>query len=324
MKKAFMSLKFHDGDKDKKKIDDLTEALAKAGIQNVVMARDVEKYGKSKLPDGTKLMPDYAFPAMEKCDMLIVEFSEKGVGLGIGAGFAYAKKIPIYVIAKTGSDISSTMNDIAKEIIFYDDPSDLTKEFKRILMPKIILASKSAIRKKMLEEENIQFEVIVSNADETPDMSKSYEDQLKDISMRKAMKIFSETSSNGKRIIVAADQNIVYKGVMYGKPKTIEDARSLIKTMFGSDEIYAYTGNTVIYADGDKIIKTLNETDISKMKMDIPSDIELEDYLQNGKPLTKCGGILIADTPFLHLVDGKMSTASGMTIEYLQDMLSSL
>ena len=73
MKKAFMSLKFHDGEEDKKKIEDLTQALLKAGIKNVVMARDVEKYGKAVLPEGTKLMPDYAFPAMKKCDMLIVE-----------------------------------------------------------------------------------------------------------------------------------------------------------------------------------------------------------------------------------------------------------
>lgn len=132
MKKAFMSLKFHDGEEDKKKIEELTEALLKAGIQNVVMARDVEKYGAAVLPEGTKLMPDYAFPAMEQCDMLIVEFSEKGVGLGIGAGYAYAKGLPIYVIAKTGSDISLTMSNLAKEVFFYDDVEELTEKFMPI------------------------------------------------------------------------------------------------------------------------------------------------------------------------------------------------
>ena len=132
MKKAFMSLKFHDGEEDKKKIDDLTEALLNAGLQNVVMARDVEKYGEAVLPEGTKLMPDYAFPAMRECDMLIVEFSEKGVGLGIGAGYAYAIGLPIYVIAKTGSDISLAMSNLAKEVIFYDSVDELTEKFRRI------------------------------------------------------------------------------------------------------------------------------------------------------------------------------------------------
>lgn len=132
MKKAFMSLKFHDGEEDKKKIDDLTDALLKAGIENVVMARDVEKYGEAELPEGSRLMIDYAFPAMKKCDMLIVEFSEKGVGLGIGAGYAYAIGLPIYVIAKTGSDISLTMSNLAKEVIFYDKPEELTEKFRRV------------------------------------------------------------------------------------------------------------------------------------------------------------------------------------------------
>lgn len=127
-----MSLKFHDGEEDKKKIDDLTKALLEADIQNVVMARDVEKYGQAELPKGSKLMPDYAFPAMKQCDMLIVEFSEKGVGLGIGAGYAYAIGLPIYVIAKTGSDISLTMQNLAKEVIFYDNISELTQKFRRI------------------------------------------------------------------------------------------------------------------------------------------------------------------------------------------------
>lgn len=132
MKKAFMSLKFHDGEEDKNKIEELTNALLKADIENVVMARDVEKYGKAELPEGAKLMPDYAFPAMKQCDMLIVEFSEKGVGLGIGAGYAYAIGLPIYVIAKTGSDISLTMKNLAKDVIFYDNPAELTEKFKKL------------------------------------------------------------------------------------------------------------------------------------------------------------------------------------------------
>ena len=78
-------------------------------------------------------MPNYAFPTMKKCDMLIVEFSEKGVDLGIGAGYAYAIGLPIYVIAKTGSDISLTMKNLAKEIIFFDNINELTEKFKELI-----------------------------------------------------------------------------------------------------------------------------------------------------------------------------------------------
>ncbi len=132
MMNAFMSLKFHDGEEDKIKIDKLTEALLKAGIKNTVMARDVEKYGEATLPKGKKLMIDYAFPAMKASDMIIIEFSEKGVGLGIGAGYCYANNVPIYVIAKTGSDISLTMENLATKVIFYNDYNDITKAFLKI------------------------------------------------------------------------------------------------------------------------------------------------------------------------------------------------
>lgn len=132
MRKAFMSLKFHDGAEDKKKIDDITRALLAAGIENIVMARDVEKYGEASLPEGAKLMVDYAFPAMKQCDLLIVEFSEKGVGLGVGAGYAYAIGLPIYIIAKTGSDISLTMSNLAQKVIFYNDPQELTQKFREL------------------------------------------------------------------------------------------------------------------------------------------------------------------------------------------------
>ncbi len=132
MKKAFMSLKFYNGEKSKKQVEDLTRVMNQAGIENVVMVRDVEKYGKAELPEGKKLMLDYAFPAMKECDMLVVEFSEKGVGLGIGAGYAYAIGKPIYVIAKNGSDISLTMQNLAKRVIFYNEPEDLLEEFKKI------------------------------------------------------------------------------------------------------------------------------------------------------------------------------------------------
>ncbi len=130
---AFMALKFHDGEEDKQKIEALTNALLNAGITNTVMARDVEKYGKANLPKGKKLMIDYAFPAMKASDMFIVEFSEKGVGLGIGAGYCYASNVPIYVIAKTGSDISLTIENLAKKVIFYDKYEDITKAFKKIV-----------------------------------------------------------------------------------------------------------------------------------------------------------------------------------------------
>lgn len=130
---SFFALKFHEGDAGKAKVEAIEKALNKAGISITLMARDVEKWGQAKIPEGKALMTDYAFPAMQKCDCNIIEFSEKGVGLGINAGYCYAIGKPIFIIAKTGSDISTTIRDLATKVIFYDKPEDLTKPFKEIV-----------------------------------------------------------------------------------------------------------------------------------------------------------------------------------------------
>lgn len=191
-------------------------------------------------------------------------------------------------------------------------------------MYELILASQSLIRKKILETVGIPFEVIVADVEETPDLSKSFGEQLQEISMRKAKVVFEKTINRAKRIIIAADQNIVFRNHMYGKPKTIEEAKQLIQSMSGNTDIYSYVGNAIIYADGDKILQVISNYDISRMYMDSISEEQLNNYVLHKKPLTKCGGINIIDTEFLHLKEGKMSTACGMTIEYLQELLSSL
>lgn len=323
---SFFALKFHEGDEDRAKVEAIEAALNKAGIEITLMARDVEKWGEAYIPEGKALMRDYAFPAMMQCDCNIIEFSEKGVGLGMNGGFCYASHKPIYVIAKTNSDISTTMANIATEIIFYDKPEDLVQPFTRIVknFPRVILASKSAVRKQQLIDDSIPFEVMVSNADETPDESKSFKNQLAEISMRKAKTVFEETKDRGLRLIIAADQNIVFDNVMYGKPKSIDEARNLLNRMRGSEEIYAYTGNSVLLAENDRILQSVNITDIARLSIDDISDEEREAYLATGKCLSFCGGISISNSNFIHLKEGRMSTAKGMTLEYAKEIMSSL
>lgn len=323
---SFFALKFHEGSEDRKKVEAIESALNKAGIEITLMARDVEKWGEAHIPEGKALMKNYAFPAMLQCDCNIIEFSEKGVGLGMNGGFCYAAGKPIYVIAKTNSDISTTMANIATEVIFYDEPEDLVEPFTRIVnnFPRVILASKSTIRKQQLIDASIPFEVVVSNADETPDESKSFKNQLAEIAMRKAKTVLEETKDRGLRLIVAADQNIVFDNKMYGKPKSIDEARNLLACMKDSEEIYAYTGNAVLLADHDKILQSVNITDVARLGMDDISDEELEAYVSKGKCLSYCGGFNITDANFVHLKEGKMSTAKGMTLEYAKEMMSSL
>lgn len=123
MKKAYLAIKFHEDFKNKKLIKDISESLRKADFEVVVMVRDYEKWGDVHFTP--KELMKLTFQLIDKSDILIIEFSEKGVGLGIEAGYAYSKGKPIIVIAKKGSEISSTLKGIAKRIIFYQDVKDI-------------------------------------------------------------------------------------------------------------------------------------------------------------------------------------------------------
>ncbi len=189
---------------------------------------------------------------------------------------------------------------------------------------EVILASQSDIRKKMLQDKKISFEVIVSDADETPDPQLHVMDSFKDIAMRKAMKVFEETQNRGKRIIIAADMNYLFCGRRYGKPSSLMEAEYFIRSTEGRYDLYAFTGNAIIYAQGKQIIKTVNTCDVARLRVDNISDKELAEYLSKPDTLKKAGGMTISDASFLHLEQGKRSTAMGMTIEHFLELYKTI
>jgi len=131
--KAFLGLKFYDGDISKKLVDDITNALSPLNIHTFVAVRDIEKYGEVKGLDMAHFMPKYTFPEMETSDIMIIEYSEAGAGLGMCADHAYCNNVPLYLIAKNGSKISTTVNSVAEKVIFYDDINDITKAFQELI-----------------------------------------------------------------------------------------------------------------------------------------------------------------------------------------------
>ena len=323
---SFFALKFHDGEEDRTKVEAIEATLNQAGVEITLMARDVEKWGKAEIPKNKTLMRDYAFPAMQQCDCNIIEFSEKGVGLGMNGGYCYAIGKPIYVIAKTGSDVSTTMANIATKIIFYDKPEDLIKPFTEIAenFPRVILASGSKYRKATLENIGVPFEVIASNADETPDQSRALKDQLADIAMRKAKAVFEATKNRGRRLIVAADHNLLFENKLYGKPKSVKEARNFIRTFRGSDEVYSCTGNAILLAEKNTILQSINITDAARLTVDNISDAEIDDFLKSNTWNQVCGGANVDNALFVHVAEGRASTAHGMTIEYMKALLTNL
>ncbi|OPX43133.1 2'-deoxynucleoside 5'-phosphate N-hydrolase 1 [Ruminiclostridium hungatei] len=125
--KAYIGIKFYQDYRNRELIEKISEALEKNSITTSCVVRDMEKWGKVEYEP--KELMENALSEIDSCDIVIIEFTEKGIGLGIESGYAFAKGVPIITIAQEGSEISNTLMGISKKIFIYKDSSELVDFF---------------------------------------------------------------------------------------------------------------------------------------------------------------------------------------------------
>lgn len=126
--RAYIGIKYHENYNNKSVVDKISSVLEKKGYKTICIVRDIRDDGQTKYTPN-ELM-ELTFEKINACDLVVIELTEKGVGLGIEAGYAYANKIPIITMAKRGFDISETLVGISNRIITYDDIENIDIELK--------------------------------------------------------------------------------------------------------------------------------------------------------------------------------------------------
>lgn len=116
--KAYLAIKYHIDNRNRPIVQAISDALQKHGCDSYCVARDLEHWGKTQF--SAEDLMQRSFAAIEGCDFVLVELSEKGVGLGIEAGYAYAIGKPIVTLAQTDCDISTTLSGISSYTDRYD------------------------------------------------------------------------------------------------------------------------------------------------------------------------------------------------------------
>jgi len=149
---------------------------------------------------------------------------------------------------------------------------------------KIILASKSGVRKQILDKYKIDNEVMVSNVDE---------DEIKDsllaegadpliISKNLAeIKSIKVSNKNPDRLVLGADSVISLNNELINKPKSREEAFSILKKL--NNSIHYLISSVCISKNGAMI---WNHTDSSELKMKNLDDASLLKYLDKIKTET--------------------------------------
>jgi septum formation protein len=185
---------------------------------------------------------------------------------------------------------------------------------------KIILASKSPRRKELLEVMGVKdFEVIVSNADETFKEELTIEEQSKRLGYIKAKAVFDETK--GDRIVIGSDTMVIKDNKIFGKPKDKDDAIIMLKELKNSKHT-VITSITVLIQDGEEYSEYIDYDKADVYFKDI-TDKEIEKWIDEGNPYDKAGAYAIQSKfgVFVNKIDGNYFTIVGLPIHKLYDVI---
>lgn len=184
---------------------------------------------------------------------------------------------------------------------------------------RIILASKSPRRRELMKWITDNYEVIVSNAEESHIEGLTIEEESKRLAYIKAKKVFDETSEN--RIVIGSDTMVMKDGKLYEKPVDNEDAKRMLKELQGGSNT-VITSLCVLIEDNGKYTEY---TDYDKVKLYLKnmSDEEIEKWVQIGEPLDKAGGYAVQGKfcVYIDRVEGNYTSAVGLPMHKLYDVI---
>ena len=146
---------------------------------------------------------------------------------------------------------------------------------------KIILASKSNVRKKILQKNNINPEVIVSNVDEDEAKKSLLVEGASPLIISKnlaELKSIKVSRKNPDRLVLGADSVVSLNEQLINKPKSREEALTILKKLNNSKH---YLISSVCISKNGSMI--WNHSDQSELKMKNFKDEELVKYLEKIK-----------------------------------------
>ncbi len=187
-------------------------------------------------------------------------------------------------------------------------------------MVDYILASASPRRRELLERLGIDFDVVVSEADESA-IPKNIPVKLyvQELAMIKASASAKQVLANKNAIIIAADTVVTLDGKLLGKPKNKPDAFNILKSLSGREH-EVYTGICVMRIRDAKTVCRAVKTTVRFREL---TDEKIHAYIATGEPMDKAGayGIQGIGAVLVEGIDGDYFNVVGLPLATLSDVL---
>ncbi len=185
-----------------------------------------------------------------------------------------------------------------------------------VKMSRIILASKSKARRKLLKQLGISFITGSSCIKEEHKLRGSCEKLVVNNALAKAKDVAKKFKSG---VIIAADTVVLADRKIIGKPHNIGDAVKTLKIISKKPQ-WVYTGIAVIDIDKNKILSDYEKTKIYMIPL---SEKMIRRYFRKVSPLDKAGSFDIQGfgSIFIDRIEGCFYNVVGLPIAKLARLL---
>ncbi|KAM9991662.1 hypothetical protein ACTFIZ_005083 [Dictyostelium cf. discoideum] len=199
---------------------------------------------------------------------------------------------------------------------------DILNKFNKL---KIILASTSPRRIEYLGELGVKFEIVESKFKEDLDKSQfqSVYDYCLENAKLKAIHTgiqLKEQQKQQPNIIIGSDSIVVYDNKIFEKPKSLEEAKSMLTLLSGKihtvcTAVHIEFFNENTNSKGSSSFYTLTNVEFDQLSPEL-----INYYVENFKPLDKAGGYGIQQlsaASFIKSINGDFYNVAGLPIHDL-------
>ena len=194
------------------------------------------------------------------------------------------------------------------------------------MINNIILASKSRVRKKILDKNSINCEVVPANVDEElikESLLKEKETPRiisKNLAELKANKV-SEKRAN--KLVLGADSVIDLNGVIISKPKNREEALAILKKLNGQkhqliSSVCISKNGAMIWNYTDAATLTMKQLNIDEIKSYLTKIRDKELYAYGVYQIEAGGRSLFSK------IDGNEDTIMGLPVKQIKEYLNTI
>jgi len=184
-------------------------------------------------------------------------------------------------------------------------------------MKKIVLASKSPRRIKILKDMGLNFEIVPSLAKEKHDDNTFSYEKVEELARQKVFNVSEQI--NYDAIIISADTVVVLDGEIMNKPKTEDEAFSMLKRLSGNEH-KVVTAICVL----DTVSRKLKQTAVTSIvRFNNLTDEQIKSYIADFKPFDKAGSYGIQELPdnWIDSISGSLENIIGLCPVALKTIL---